>query len=291
MTEDTIQLRIGELSRRSGASTDVLRSWERRYGLLRPRRSSNGYRLYSAEDLDRALAMPAHLAAGTSAAEAAALVKNGSGSETEDASHQQVSELLARLRSALAAYDGAGAAHVLDRCLLNLGLAQAIQLVILPCLRDVGRQWECGEITVAQEHFATHVIRRRLLTVAEGWDDDGDPLAVLACAPGEQHDIGLICFGLSLNSYHGWRIAFLGADTPLSGLVHAVASIGPDLVVVSAISAARFFRELGQWQDLAGGVSLAVGGAGADARLARRIGAVYLAGDPVAAAGQAAARA
>lgn len=289
MTEDTTQLRIGELSRRSGASTDVLRSWERRYGLLRPRRSPNGYRLYSAEDLDRALAMQAHLAAGTSAAEAAALVKNGS--ETEDASRQQVPELLARLRSALTAYDGAGAAHVLDRCLLNLGLAQAIQLVILPCLRDVGRQWECGDITVAQEHFATHVIRRRLLTVAEGWDDDGGRLAVLACAPGELHDIGLICFGLALNSYHGWRIAFLGADTPLSGLVHAVRSIGPDLVVVSAISAARFFRELGRWQDLAGGVSLAVGGAGADARLAKRIGAVYLPGDPVSAAGQAAARA
>jgi len=289
MTEDTTQLRIGELSRRSGASTDVLRSWERRYGLLRPRRSSNGYRLYSAEDLDRALAMQAHLAAGTSAAEAAALVKNGS--ETEGASHHQVAELLARLRSALAAYDGAGAAHVLDRCLLNLGLAQAIQLVILPCLRDVGRQWECGEITVAQEHFATHVIRRRLLTVAEGWEEDGGRLAVLACAPGEQHDIGLICFGLVLNSYHGWRIAFLGADTPLSGLVHAVKSIGPDLVVVSAISAARFFRELGRWQDLAGDISLAVGGAGADARLAKRIGAAYLAGDPVAAAGQAAARA
>jgi DNA-binding transcriptional MerR regulator len=287
MTEDTIQLRIGELSRRSGASTDVLRSWERRYGLLRPRRSSNGYRLYSTDDLDRALAMQAHLAAGTSAAEAAALVKESG--QAEDTSHHQVSELLARLRFALAAYDAVSASHVLDRCLLNLGLAQAVQLVILPCLRDVGRRWECGEITVAQEHFATHVIRRRLLTVAEGWEDDGDRLAVLACAPGEQHDIGLICFGLALNSYHGWRIAYLGADTPLPGLAHAVESIRPDLVVVSAMSAARFFPEFGPWRALAGGVSLAVAGAGADARLANRIGAAYLPGDPVAAAARAAA--
>jgi hypothetical protein len=178
---------------------------------------------------------------------------------------------------------------VLDRCLLNLGLAQAIQLVILPCLRDVGRRWECGEITVAQEHFATHVIRRRLLTVAEGWEDDGERLAVLACAPGEQHDIGLICFGLALNSYHGWRIAYLGADTPLPGLAHAVESIRPDLVVVSAISAARFFPEFGPWLALTGRVSLAVAGAGADARLANRIGAAYLPGDPVAAAARAAA--
>jgi len=288
MPEDTPLIRIGELSRRSGASTDVLRAWERRYGLLRPRRSANGYRLYSPDDLDRALAMQAHLATGASASEAAALVKNGS--EAESTSHLQVSELLARLRFALGVYDGAGAAHVLDRCLLNLGLARAIQLVILPCLHDIGRRWECGELTVAQEHFASHVIRRRLFTIADGWEDDGDRVAVLACAPGEQHDIGLICFGLALNSYHGWRIAYLGPDTPLPGLAQAVGSIGPDLVIVSATSPARFFPEFERWRNFAGGVSLAIGGAGAGAQLAKRIGAAYLAGDPVAAAARAAAR-
>jgi DNA-binding transcriptional MerR regulator len=288
MPEDTPHFRIGELSRRSGASTDVLRAWERRYGLLRPRRSANGYRLYSPDDLERALAMQAYLASGTSASEAAALVKNGA--EPEATSHDQVSELLARLRFALAAYDGADATHVLDRCLLNLGLARAIQLVILPCLRDVGRRWECGELTVAQEHFASNVIRRRLFKVAEGWDDDGDRLALLACAPGEQHDIGLVCFGLALNSYHGWRIAYLGADTPLPGLVQAAASIRPDLVMVGATSPARFFPELERWRNLARGVPLAIGGAGADARIAKRIGAAYLPGDPVAAATRAAAR-
>ncbi len=288
MTEDTPHFRIGELSRRSGASTDVLRAWERRYGLLRPIRSASGYRLYSPEDLDRALAMQAHLAGGTSAAEAAALVKDGG--EAQATSHQQIPEMLGRLRSAFAAFDAGEGAHVLDRCLLNLGLAGAIQLIILPCLRDIGRRWECGELTVAQEHFASHVIRRRLLMVAEGWDDDGEKVALLACAPGEQHDIGLICFGLALNSYHGWRIAYLGADTPLPGLVQASASIRPDLVVVNATSAARFFPEFERWSNLARGVSLAIGGAGADARLARRIGAAYLAGDPVAAAARAAAR-
>lgn len=288
MTEDTPHFRIGELSRRSGASTDVLRAWERRYGLLRPIRSASGYRLYSPEDLDRALAMQAHLAGGTSAAEAAALVKDGG--EAQATSHHQVPEMLGRLRSAFAAFDAGEAAHVLDRCLLNLGLAGAIQLIILPCLRDIGRRWECGELTVAQEHFASHVIRRRLLMVAQGWDDDGEKVALLACAPGEQHDIGLICFGLALNSYHGWRIAYLGADTPLPGLVQASASIRPDLVVVNATSAARFFPEFERWSNLARGVSLAIGGAGADARLARRIGAAYLAGDPVAAAARAAAR-
>src|SRR4051794_2497690 len=46
-------LRIGELSRRSGFSADVIRAWERRYDLLRPNRTDGGYRLYSADDISR----------------------------------------------------------------------------------------------------------------------------------------------------------------------------------------------------------------------------------------------
>ena len=43
-------LRIGELSRRSGVTPDLLRAWERRYGLLAPRRTQGGFRLYTPQD-------------------------------------------------------------------------------------------------------------------------------------------------------------------------------------------------------------------------------------------------
>nr|MDQ3821666.1 MerR family transcriptional regulator [Actinomycetota bacterium] len=64
------QLRIGELSRRSGVSPELLRAWERRYSLLRPTRSRGGLRLYSPDDLERVRAMRVHLAEGLGAAEA-----------------------------------------------------------------------------------------------------------------------------------------------------------------------------------------------------------------------------
>ena len=65
------ELRIGELARRTGVSSDLLRAWERRYGLLRPERSTGGYRLYSAEDEQRVRAMTGALGRGISAGEAA----------------------------------------------------------------------------------------------------------------------------------------------------------------------------------------------------------------------------
>src|SRR3954451_22700817 len=68
---DEALLRIGELSRRSGVSPELLRAWERRYGLLDPTRSSGGLRLYSPRDLARVRLMQQHLASGLAAAEAA----------------------------------------------------------------------------------------------------------------------------------------------------------------------------------------------------------------------------
>ena len=62
------QLRIGELARRTGVSVELLRAWEKRYGLLRPSRTEGGYRLYSGDDEERVQLMQRGLEAGLAAA-------------------------------------------------------------------------------------------------------------------------------------------------------------------------------------------------------------------------------
>ena len=56
----------------------------------------------------------------------------------------------------------------------------------MPYLRDLGARWERGEVTVAQEHFASNIVRGRLLGIARGWGRGVGPRALLACVPGEQ---------------------------------------------------------------------------------------------------------
>mgnify|MGYP003377781695 CR=1 FL=1 len=68
-------LRVGQLAAHLGVSTHALRAWEARYGLFQPRRSGGGYRIYDAQDVRRAEAMMARIASGTTAAEAARLVR------------------------------------------------------------------------------------------------------------------------------------------------------------------------------------------------------------------------
>ena len=85
MTSDGV-LRIGELSKRAGVSPELLRAWERRYGLLRPTRSGGGLRLYSPADVERVRLMRQHLAEGVAAAEAAAMaLRAGVGDEAAPA--------------------------------------------------------------------------------------------------------------------------------------------------------------------------------------------------------------
>ena len=275
-------LRIGELSRRTGVAPELLRAWERRYGLFEPTRSSGGYRLYSDVDLARVAEMQRHLAGGLSAAEAAALAIAGPAGTSPGgaAGADRVARALTELTTALDAYDDAAAHAVIDRTLGELTTDAFLAGLVHPYLAELGARWERGEATVAHEHFASNLLRGRLLGLARGWDRGTGPRAVLACAPGELHDLPLIAFGLALRA-RGWRITFLGADTPVEAAASTALEIAPELLVVSATTSRRLRAAADELAGVAARVPVAIAGAGATHAVAERIGARLMSGDPV----------
>jgi MerR family transcriptional regulator, light-induced transcriptional regulator len=275
------RVRIGELSRRTGVSVDVLRVWERRYGLLVPERSGGGQRLYSEADERRIRAMLEHLASGVSAAEAARIVA------ADAAGQARVSpeELAAPLASALEALDENAANAALDRIFGGLGADSAIRDVLMPYLHDLGDRWACAQASVADEHFASRLIQGRLLSAARGWDGGSGQRALLACPPGEEHDIGLIAFGIALRQ-RGWRITYLGANTPIGPVGQMAEALSVDAVVLAATTPPRFADVLEELRELATRVPLALAGAGASPKLVADAGARRLSGDPVAGAAE-----
>jgi DNA-binding transcriptional MerR regulator len=270
-------LRIGELSRRSGVSPELLRAWERRYALLRPTRSDGGLRLYSERDVERVRAMQRHLASGLAAAEAARLAA------TDDApTGMALAPVAARgeLASAFAGFDEARAHAVLDGVLAASTIDAALSSVIVPYLHELGDRWAAHEASIEEEHFASGVLRGRLLGLARDWGRGLGPSVVLACAPGEQHDLGLIAFGLALRA-RGWRIAYLGQDTPLESVAAAAAALAPAFVVVSSVAAARLEAHADELRTLARAHRLCLGGSGA-AMAKLDVDAIRLSADPVA---------
>jgi DNA-binding transcriptional MerR regulator len=280
MGKDAI-LRIGELGKRSGVSPELLRAWERRYGLLRPVRSSGGLRLYSLEDLERVRLMRQHLDAGLAAAEAAALASRASLGEERDVPAVSPAAMGAELADALDDYDEPRAQVVIDGLLAAATVDSLLTEVVLPYLHDLGDRWQRGEASIAQEHFASSVLRGRMLGLARGWGRGLGPLALLACLPDEQHELGLIAFGLALRS-RGWRIGYLGSDTPLETVDGAARSLAPSLVVLSAVTAARVLPIAPKLRTLAGRHRLGLGGDGASHSDPAKLGALALTGDPVA---------
>jgi DNA-binding transcriptional MerR regulator len=280
MSADPGPLRIGEFARRVGVSPEVLRAWERRYRLLQPVRSPGGFRLYTTEDAVRVAHMRRGLGEGLSAAEAArAALERGQPSEglLEDAA--------ARLLAAIEHYDEAALHAVLDESFAAFGLEAVLGDVILPTLTRVGLGWEQGTLEISQEHFASNLIRGRLLSLARLWSRGGGPLALLACAPGEQHDITLLSFGLLLRSY-GWRILFLGADTPITTLTEAAETTRPALTVLASFDPNLLETEARAIRRLTKRVPLVLGGPGASDALCTRLGVPRLDGDLVEAANE-----
>ena len=266
-------LRIGELARRTSLSPEVLRAWERRYGLLRPARTSGGYRLYSEDDAERVRRMQELIGRGVAAAEAARLA-------LEEAPPAATGNEGAALAAALDAFDEAGAHQAFDLLLARLSLESVLAGTVLPFLHELGERWERGEASVAQEHFASQFLRGRLLGLARGWDRGVGPRAVLACAPGEQHDLPLIVFGLALRS-HGWRITFLGSDTPVETLVKAADELRPAAIVVSATRPEVLEAAAAELRRDTSSLPLWLGGPGASPELAARARAQLLDAGPL----------
>jgi DNA-binding transcriptional MerR regulator len=285
------ELRIGELSRRVGVSEHVLRAWESRYGLLKPARSAGGYRLYSEDDQSRIRRMQAHLADGLAAAQAAraAIADEPTGriarAGAEAPSRADLVDSADALRQALDEMDEPGAQAVLDRLLTDFTLESVLRDVLLPYLHDLGERWEHGEVSVGLEHFASHVVRGRMAGLARGWGNGRGPRALLACPPGELHEMALLAFGIVLNR-NGWRVGYLGANTPMPDLIQVASETRPSLVVLSASTPERFAAVVPELVRLAGIATLALAGEGATENLADETGAQLITEDPVTAAQQ-----
>ena len=292
--DEPVGVRIGELSRRVGVSTELLRAWERRYQLLQPARSPKGYRLYAVQDELRVRSMQDQLARGLSAAEAARVARRDAPTDTaypllttqptvtapNPTEADPAMSHYRALEQALDAYDESDAQHVLDTMLRELSLTTVLRDIVMVYLAELGARWEAGTIDVAQEHFASNLLRHRLAGLALGWGQGVGPRAVLACPQGELHDLPLMVFGIMLHRC-GWRVTFLGNNTPVSDLDSAVHHLEPQVVVLSATSAAPFATEAAGLRALATRVPVVLAGAGATPEVVAATGTTALRGDPV----------
>jgi DNA-binding transcriptional MerR regulator len=263
-------LNIAAIARRTGVAPDTLRKWESRYGVLRPERTGGGQRRYSEQDVARVEWLRDRLAEGWRIGEAARLL--------DETSAPPLAEPEA-LRDALltaATDDPPQVGPLLDQAFAVLPLPVALQDVVAPVLRTIGDEWHDGRLSIAQEHAVSSRVRAKLEQLMADARGGVRGTAVLACAPGEQHDLGLLMLAVALRA-DGWRVEYLGASTPVDEALEFARSVGAALVCLSA-SGRETVTALAD--GLAGvgseaGLAIAIGGPAVTAAKARSLGLPY----------------
>ena len=288
---------IQVVARRTGLTADVLRAWEKRYGVVEPGRSEGGRRLYSDVDIERLrLLRRASLAgrrigqiAALSTEELAALVQEDEREEAEAAVLPGVTAgaladvHLEASMAALEQLDGRELERVLNRAMVTLSAPVLIEQVAAPLLRRIGELWSQGDVRPAHEHVTSAVLLRVLGKVLEATEPSGAARNLVAATPaGQQHEFGAL-FAAATAASEGWRVTYLGRDLPAEDIAAAATETGAEVVALSIVYPTEQRRMEDELRTLRRrlppDVPICVGGAGVSSykRVLDEIGARHLA--------------
>jgi methanogenic corrinoid protein MtbC1 len=285
----------------TGVAADTLRRWESRYGIMTPQRTASGYRMYSQQDVDTIHWLKARLEEGLSISRACELLRQQGGLEvapTPSAAPpaapsaaegaRPLGTLVEELVTAFGKASEPQANQVLNEALALYSVEQVVNGLIFPALVEVGERWMQKEFTVAQEHFASAFVRSRLANLFHSSPYyAAGPLILVACAPGELHEIGAQVLALFLRRA-GYRVVYLGQNVPEESLLSMIRTLHPALVCCAAsrTETAANLRHLAEAVDKMGDELherpiLAFGGAifNRHPALAEKLGARYLGAD------------
>jgi DNA-binding transcriptional MerR regulator len=263
--------RIKTVASLTGVPRNTLLAWERRYRFVSPDRSGNRYRVYSDADVTLIREVKALVDSGHAVSEAVAMIQGRVGrtapsAATSIAISDTLEQTAEEMLEALLSFDRARADAAFGS-LVHASYDDLLERVFFPILTRVGNGWASGDVTVVQEHLVSAFCRDHLVAMLLrlGSGPAAGPRAVCACAPDENHELGLLGVSIRL-ALQGWRVTHLGARVPEADLRAFVAEHTPDLVCVSCVVPMRKRDLLGYARRvrkaLPARARLAIGGAG-----------------------------
>lgn len=297
---------IKQAAARTGLSVELLRAWERRYGVPAPGRTGSGYRLYDERALALVRRMKVLVDEGWSPSQAAGAVTNETVTRETDADDGPMPRPALGDQEGVASPEGAAGGvapgdgrlatlqlefvraageldepaleSILSEAFVMLGQDEALERFVLPAVASVGRAWAAGELTVGAEHTASAVVMRRLAAMYDA-AASGRPVGCLVgLPPGSRNEIGALAFAVACKRA-GLGVLYLGADVPIESWVAASSEYPQAAVALGAVTRL-------EGRSAAGVVAavrasrpdclVAVGGAARDVAAARRTDVLLL---------------
>lgn len=134
----------------------------------------------------------------------------------------------------LLAFDNAGVAQVVNTATRHCSLEIVATRLFPSVIAELEQRWLAGKISLLAQNYAITTLHAHLVAMINAASCSGiGPKIVLACAPGDQHEIGLLLLALTLKR-RGYVVIYLGVTTPTEEFHHVVHTIHPHLVCLSA---------------------------------------------------------
>jgi DNA-binding transcriptional MerR regulator/methylmalonyl-CoA mutase cobalamin-binding subunit len=234
---------IRVVAERTGLTPAAIRAWERRYAIVAPSRSEGAQRLYTDADVERLRLVTQLSAEGYSLAELARrsttmlarLSKDSTPSARIAEPSNQRRAVIDRLIDGARKLNPSALRADLTQSVLELGPVPAMDEIISPFLVRLGEAWACGDVSVAQEHIASTVVRDVLSWLLQSAVPSAEaPALVATTIAGEGHEFGAMMAAV-VAAVAGWRVLYLGANTPGHDLARAARASNARAIVVGIV--------------------------------------------------------
>lgn len=220
----------------TGVPSITLRSWERRYGVPEPKRDPKGYRLYSDRDIAVTRWLRERVQDGVGISRAVNLlhVLEQRDLATPDTSTLDFASLQTKLLDAMERMDEVAVGRVVAEGLTVATVEEVALHLFQPALYEVGERWASGRLSVTTEHVGSNLMRSQISQLVRVSPSPlRDERIMVACAPGEFHDIGALLLVLFLRR-RGFDVIYGGANIEADSFIADVLRMNPEAVCLSA---------------------------------------------------------
>ncbi|RKP51558.1 MerR family transcriptional regulator [Cohnella endophytica] len=237
-----------------GIPVVTIRAWENRYRIIAPHRSEGGHRFFSEDDINKLKFLKQQIEQnGVKISEAVRMLRHSTSKEnagkktvTSFTAGRAHEDMIDRLYEQLISYNTLKANEIIDLAFSLYDFEIVFSHILMPAMYRIGAEWECGKLSVLQEHFASQLIIQRFSQFFRVLPiDDRLPRMLAFCPEGEYHQIGLMHFCIFLKK-KGVDVIYLGPSTPLDGLPQLIGMKKISFVTVS-VTDSQHLEALTDW--------------------------------------------
>ncbi|TYR82562.1 MerR family transcriptional regulator [Priestia megaterium] len=227
---------IKAISNMVGIQPGTLRAWERRYQIFNPVRNESGHRLYTEEDFKKLKWLTEKVSSGFTISQAVSLLETESTTVSqyqEEGEADSPENIRNQILTKLLVFEESKAQDLINHAFSLYSVEKVVMDILDSLLVTVDDMWRKGEVTSAQEHFATHLVKTRISMIFYSLPSNGLlPKAITVCGPNENHEVGLLIFALFLRR-KGFEVIYLGSSIDEKDIRLTLKEVNPTFFFMS----------------------------------------------------------